>query len=147
MKKLSCIVLIFVLLSLSPVSGKAAEKDVIHFEDGSYMTIEIITDGTKASGTVTGSKKSTYYGSDGGSEWVAVLTGRYTYTGSDASCISSDLNVNIQDSDWYVVTQSATKSGNTAYGSATMGLRVTGVTIRTVPVSLTLSCDGNGNLS
>lgn len=148
MKKMLCVVLTFILmLCVIPVHGNATEVEMIHFEDGCYMTIETVTFGARASGTVTGTKKSTYYGSDGGSEWVATLTGKFTYTGSSAACNSSSIDVTIYDSDWYVVSKSASKSGNTATGSATMGLKNAGVTTKKVPVSLSLQCDANGNLS
>lgn len=150
MKHLLCSVLvIMMLLSVLPVSGNAAEQDkeVIYFQDGSYMTIELIENGFRASGSKSGSKRSTYYGSNGATEWVAVLSGNFNYTGSSATCTSSSMNVTIYDSDWYVISKSASKSGNSATGSAVMGLKNAGVTVTRVPVSLTLQCDANGNLS
>lgn len=150
MKNLFCSVLVaMMLLSVLPVAGNAAEQDmeVIYFQDGSYMTIELIEKGARASGSKNGSKRSTYYGNDGAAEWIAVLSGSFTYTGSSATCTSSSMNVTIYDSDWYVISKSASKSGDTATGSAVMGLKNAGVTVTRVPVSLTLKCDANGNLS
>lgn len=148
MKKLWCCVLAVVLImSIIPIEGNAAEAEWITFPDGSYMTIELITSQTKASGSVTGSKKSTYYSNSGAVEWIAVLTGSFSYTGSGSTCTASSMNITIQNNAWYIASKSATKSGNTAYGSATMGLRVGGITTNTVPVSLSLNCDANGNLS
>ena len=57
------------------------------------------------------------------------------------------VNVTIYDSSWYTVSKSASKSGNTATGSVIMGDTANGVTVKRVPVSLTLTCDANGNLS
>lgn len=86
------------------------------------------------------------YNSDGISKWNAVLTGSFSYNGSSATCSSSSVDVTIFDSDWYVISKYASNSGNTATASVTVGRRYDGSTIK-VPVSLSLKCDANGNLS
>lgn len=121
--------------------------ETIYFEDGSYMTVEIISKGARASGSVTGSKPYTYYGSDGNAKWKAVITGSFSYSGSSATCTSSSVDVTIYDSSWYTVSKSASKSGNTARASVTIGEKRGGVTVTKVPVSLSLSCGKDGNLS
>ena len=132
-----------------PVSGYASEEKIetLYFEDGSYMTVEIEYNLTRTTWSVTGNKKYTYYDDNGSSQWYAVLTGSFNYTGSSSSCTSSNVNVTIYDSSWYTISKSASKSGNKATGSATVGQKVSSVTITRVPVNLTLSCDANGNLS
>jgi len=146
---LSYILVLAMMICMIPICGNAVENKVetIYFEDGSYMTIEVITKSARASGTVSGTKPYTYYGSDGNAYWKAVISGSFRYTGSSATCISASIDVTIYDSSWYTVSKSASKSGNTAYGSATIGEKVLGVTVSKVPVSLTLSCDSDGNLS
>ena len=116
-------------------------------EDGSYITIEITTLGERASGSVTGNKVYTHYDENGTSNWKAILSGSFTYIGSSATCTSSNMSVSIYDSSWYTVSKSASKSGNQAMGSAIMGRTSLGNTVARVPVSLTLTCDANGNLS
>ena len=144
---------IFLVLTIAifvfPMYANAAEKEnnVVYFDDGSYMTAEVITNRMRASGSVTGNKIKTYYDSEGNTKWKAVLTGSFTYTGSSATCTSASIDVTIYDSNWYVVSKSASKSGNTASASVTMGKKVAGVTVSKVSVNLTLSCDANGNLS
>ena len=79
MKRLiSLLMLVIMIAGIMPIAVSAEEKgvDVIHFEDGSYMTVEVISGRTRASQSTTGSKKYTYYNSDGISKWNAVLTGR-----------------------------------------------------------------------
>lgn len=127
----------------------AAEKEseIIYFDDGSYMMVEIIENGTRASGSVTGNKVSTHYDSDGNAKWKAVLTGSFTYTGSSATCTSASVDVTIYDSAWYTINKSASKRGNTASASVEMGRRVAGVTVAQVPANMTFTCDANGNLS
>lgn len=148
MKRVSCCFLtVLLLIGIFPVCGNAAEIETIHFEDGSYATIEITSNEVRASGSKTGSKSYTYYNSDSVRQWKATLTGSFTYTGSSATCTSSDINVTIYDSDCYVISQNAGKSGNTARGSVTMGLTLLGGTVEKTSASLTLKCDANGNLS
>ena len=87
-----------------------------------------------------------YYNSDGISKWNAVLTGSFSYNGSSATCSSSSVDVTIFDSNWYVISKSASKSGNTASASVTMGCSYDGI-MTTIPANLSLKCDKNGNLS
>lgn len=150
MKRILCFILMSaMLLCVIPVQSSAAERNLetIYFEDGSYMTVEVITKSTRASGSVSGSKPYTYYNSNGSAQWKATLSGSFTYTGSSATCTSSSVDATIYNSAWYVSSKSASKSGNTASASVTMGKKMAGVTVMTKTVSLSLSCDKNGNLS
>lgn len=148
MKRVVCAVLALMLVfCILPVNTWAVENEIIYFDDGSYIVIEVINNGMRASGSISGGKQYTHYDSDGSSNWKAVLNGSFSYTGSGATCTSSSMNVTIYDSSWYTISKSASKSGNKATGSATVGQKVSGVTVTRVPVNLTLSCDANGNLS
>ena len=123
------------------------EVCVWYFDDGSYITETFLIVQSRALGSITGTKTRNYYDSEGALDWKVVLTGSYSYTGSNATCTSSTCNVTIYDSSWYTVSKSSSKSGNTATASATMGEKLLGVTVRQVPVSLSISCDKDGNLS
>lgn len=150
MKRILCGVLVMVLvLSILPIYGNAAENkaETIYFEDGSYMIVETITSGSRASGSLTGSKPATYYSSSGVAQWKAVLTGSFTYTGSSAVCTASSVAVTVYNSTWYEISKSASKSGDTATASVTMGQKVGGITTLKVPADISLTCDANGNLS
>ena len=149
MKRLLCFVISAVLfVAMAPVYANAeSNMDVIYYEDGSYATVEIIETTARVSGSKTANKPYTYYNSNGQIQWKAVLTGTFSYTGSSATCTAASMSVTIYDSSWYTISKSATKSGNSATGSATIGEKVLGVTVAKFPVSLTLSCDANGNLS
>lgn len=129
------------------IGAFATDVDAIYFDDGSYIVISISEVQGRAAGTVTGNKTYTYHDSDGATAWKAVLRGTFSYTGSSASCTASNCNITIYDSAWYTISKSATKSGNTATASATMGRKVLGVTVNQVPITINLSCDANGNLS
>lgn len=123
------------------------EVCVWYFDDGSYITETFSIIRSRASGSITGTKTRNYYDSEGTLDWKIDITGSFTYTGTSAACTSSTCNVTIYDSSWYTVSKSSGKSGNTATASATMGEKILGVTVRQVPVSLSISCDKDGNLS
>lgn len=149
MKRILSFVLAVMFVCMFPIQGNAVENkmELICFEDGSYMTVEVIRNGMRSSGSITGSKVYTHHDGDGTANWKVTLTGSFTYTGSSASCTSSSVDVTIYNSAWYAISKSASKSGNTASASVTMGEKRGGVTVTKVPVSLSLSCDKNGNLS
>lgn len=145
----SALLLAVMLLNTFAVTGNAAEiyTNTIHFGDGSYIVVEITGDNSRASGSKTASKQYTYYDENDVSQWKVVLTGKFTYSGSEASCTSSSVSTTIYKTAWYTVSKAASKSGNTATASAVMGYKFDGETTIRVPVSLSLTCDANGNLS
>lgn len=152
MKKRFFVCLLVLLLAIVfPVNVIAAPNqdthEVIYFEDGSYITITLTETGSRASGTKTGSKTYNYADENGNVAWKAVLTGTFTYTGSSATCTASSCNVTIYDSAWYVVSKTASKSGNTAKASIVMGKKLLGITIEKKSAELSLSCSANGTLS
>lgn len=150
MKKVLCFLLaVMLLVGAIPISGLAAETEekIEYLPDGSYIVERITVSGARASGSKTGSKTKKWYSSDGDLQWTATLTGTFTYNGSSATCTSASVSTSVSNSNWYTVSKSASKSGNTASASATMGRKVAGVTVEKQTVSLTLSCDKDGNLS
>ena len=153
MKRSVCCILAMLLLvsALSmncyAIEDKSEIYNTIYFDDGSYLTECICVTQTRSSGTVSGRKVDTYYTSGVATAWQAVLKGTFSYTGSSAACTASSCDVTIYDSAWYVVSKSASKSGNTATAAVTMGFKTLGVTVNKVPINMSLSCDANGNLS
>lgn len=146
----TCCLLIAMIFCIIPTFGKAEtveEKVVAVFEDGSYITEEIAVTQNRASGSKAGTKSHTYYAGDGTAKWKATLTGTFTYTGTSSTCTGASCNVTIYDSAWYTISKSATKSGNMATASVTMGQKLLGITISQISTSLSITCDANGNLS
>lgn len=142
------LLIVAMMLCLVPTQAMAADdKEVIHFPDGSHTTVEIFYQGTRASKTVTGSKVSSHYGSNGSLVWKATLTGHFTYTGSSATCTSSSASVTIYDSSWYTISKSSSKSGDTAYAQITMGQKLAGVTVQKISADMSLTCSADGKLS
>lgn len=154
MKKrlLSVLLLMLIIVSIVPTEVFAVEQitvseETILFEDGSRLQITIFESSTRASGTKTGYAQCLYSGSDGAAEWRAILTGTFTYNGTTSTCTASSCSVTIYDNSWYNISKSASKSGNTATATVTMGLKVLGVTVSKPTYNLTLTCDKDGNLS
>lgn len=151
MKQITALILaaicLFTMLPVNAGASDYSETYVTYFEDGSFLVETIEIGHARASGMKNGTKTQTYYGSAGDAEWKVVLYGSFSYTGSDAICTASSVSVTVYNSDWYIVSKSATKSGATASASVTMGYKLLGVTTKKVVATPTLTCDVNGNLS
>ena len=152
MKRFVAFFVAFVLtISALPFAIGAERYDgeslVVQFEDGSYITEKITLTQFRRRGTVSGSKEQNFYDSNGNICWKVILYGTFSYNGSSATCTSSSCDVTIYSSDWYVISKSAGKSGNSATASVTMGELAAGVTVKQVPIFLVLNCDGKGNIS
>lgn len=145
----SCILMVVLLITILPMNCMAVEtpQNIVHFEDGSYMVEELRVQPARSAGSVSGTKTRTYYANDGTTSWKVVLSGNFTFTGSSATCTSSSCDATIYHSSWYVVSKSAGKSGASATASASIGRKVSGITVDKVAVDLKLTCDANGNLS
>ncbi len=142
---LACLLLVCAL----SVQAFAQQDKVIYYDDGSYTVITVHADTvlTRATNYKSGNADYRHYTSGNTLQWKATLNATFTYNGSSATCTSvNSLNVTIYSSDWSVGSKSTSKSGNTAYGYLTMNRAIIGGT-QGVPVTLTLSCDKNGNLS
>lgn len=149
MKKAFTVLLMIVLLiGVIPENCVAQNAEIItYFSDGSYMVETLTVYSTRAAGSISGNKVKTWYDSDGNMEWSTTLSGSFTYTGSSSTCTSASVSTSISNSHWYTSSKSASKSGSTASATVTMGRKTLGVTVETRTVSLTLTCDANGNLS
>lgn len=145
---LSFLIAGLLMLSLFPVNSMAAENtQIIYLENGDYIMETLTESGGRSTGEKTGHKNQVYYKRDGTAAWKAILTGTFTYDGTSATCTNASISVTVYDSTWYTASKSASKSGNTATGTVTMGCRILGITTDKVTANLTLTCDKNGNLS
>lgn len=148
MKRFFCALLaLMIVFSVVPAASAAeSEQAVVYFADGSYIVSEVVSVNGRASGSVSGSKPYTYYSADGRSLWKATLSGTFRYTGSSAVCTSASISTTVYDSSWRTISKSSEKEGSAAVGTVKMGGNIAGMAT-TVPVSLRLTCDANGNLS
>lgn len=150
MKRYLCmLVLLAVLISCFPVitSASTVENSILYLDDGSYITITLHTIDARAAGTKSGTKIYEYRANDSSLQWQAVLSGKFTYTGTSATCTSSNCAVTVVNSSWYEISETATKSGSSAFANIVMGHRVLGIKVDEHTANLTLTCDANGNLS
>ncbi len=149
---LKTIAIMLLVVAMLPVNIFAATNisetdNVIYLDNGDYITIDLSSVDTRASGTKTGSKTYTYRNSSGDEEWRAVLKGTFSYTGSSATCTASSCTVTITNTAWYQVSKTASKSGASAVAELTMGRKFLGITVDKETVSMSITCDANGNLS
>ena len=150
MKRILALLIALCLIATVPLTTSATsntDDSVIYLDDGSYIVVTVSSFDTRASGTKSGSKSYNCYTPQDELEWKAVLSGTFTYNGTSATCTSSSCNITVYDTSWYEVSKTATRSGNTAYATFTMGRKVLGITVSKREYSLTLSCDANGILS
>ena len=169
MKKVCCFLLVFILaLSViaAPVSAttdvaasptrpasKIVSETVEVFPDGSKIVTIVREDISSVLPMATsynksGNKSITGYNSNGEAAWTFTLNGTFhVETGVSATCIDASYSSSILKSGWSLKSGSASSSGNSAFGSGTFVRKTLGITVETRDVSLTLSCDANGNLS
>lgn len=149
-KSFTLFLAVLMILSLLPVQAFAADSTVTYDDDGGYTVITIEEDQyslTRATNTKSGSIKYEHFATTGDLQWKAVMHATFTYNGSTSSCTSvNSLTVKVYDDIWSLDSKSYSKSGNTATGNVTMAIKLL-VGSGKVPITLTLSCDKNGNLS
>ena len=124
---LSCVLfLTSIPCSVHALYYSTENESIIHYEDGSYLTITVYENNTaRTRNTKSGSKSYIYSDANGTEMWRCVLNATFTY----------------ED------TLYTYRSGNTAYGKLTVGKKLLGVTVGTYNYTLTLTCDKDGNLS
>lgn len=149
-KSFTLFLAVLMILSLLPVQAFAADSTVTYDDDGGYTVITIEEDQyslTRATNTKSGSIKYEHFATTGDLQWKAVMHATFTYDGSTSSCTSvNSLTVKVYDDIWSLDSKSYSNSGNTATGNVTMAIKLL-VGSGKVPITLTLSCDKNGNLS
>lgn len=136
-------------VSLADTRKEAEEvSETVFFEDGSYLVTEIIrVDSGSKDSTIKANKTSSYYGNNGVLLWKVVLSGSFSYTGTSSVCTNATCSSFFYDSAWSEKNSSSWYSGNTAYCSATIVRKILGITVYTIPVSISLSCSSTGELS
>lgn len=120
-------------------------SEITYLDDGSYY-VTTITE-SLARSTKSGSRSTTYYSSSDVALWKVTIKGTFSYDGTSATCTSASHTVTIYDSAWYTYSQNSYESSNKAIAEVTMKQKMLGITITTRNVTLTITCDKNGNLS
>lgn len=148
-KRAIVLILLFALIPISVFAApeEAAECSITYFEDGSYLVVELITMDIRSDSTKTSTKNYTYYEGDNTVQWRGTLSATFTYNGTSATCTVSVCTVSITNGNWYTISKSSSKSGNTAYGYLTMGRKFAGVTVEEKSVTMKMACSPTGVIS
>lgn len=133
------------------------DTEVVYLDNGSYLTITLIsqnssplslTSSSSTSFVKTGSKVVDCRDKNGDLEWQYTLYSEFSVVeGTSATCTSATYTQTIYRDDWSFSNGNATKSGNTAYGVGTFKRKVLFITVDTVNIDISISCDVYGNLS
>ena len=116
-------------------------KEVLYFEDGSYVEI-ITTVYNSARGTIKDASKEYIYKTLSNEKLFSyTLLGRFEYDGRTSKSTDVTASAVIYNDEWNLGSHRESYSGNTVYGSATFG----GPYIKTIGGSI--SCDKNGNIT
>ena len=119
------------------------------FEDNSYVESYIMetekgiqTRSSKKSGDKVYVAKS----SSGKTIWTATLHGDFTYTGTSAKCTSTTLSTSVSNKNWKIKKKNHYASGASAIGIITAKKYVDNSAIKTMNITLKLTCSSNGKL-
>lgn len=149
MKKTVLTALVMMCVFLNTISVSASENsNIIRFEDGSYITIEIYEDiSTRTTNSKSGIKTITHYNNNDEKLWDATIKGTFSYTGSSATCTVASITYNIYNDSWKITSATATKNSNKAIGDITAKHYALGIPVKTVTKTITLTCSATGTLS
>lgn len=144
MKRSLCNLLV-VLLCINLMSSTAfafeTNEERIDYSDGSFAIITTNVSFTRS--TIEHDKTYSYYNSSQKKCFSYTLYGSFTYNGIRSSADSCYAYASRYDRNWELDSHDEYTSGNTAYGEAVFS--GPGGASRTV--SLTLTCDKNGNVT
>lgn len=144
-----CLVVLFLLMLLPvcPSRAEVAAPEIVYFEDGSYIVFTVEEYSTRAANTKSGIRNGKLYDPNGGAVATLTVHGTFRYDGTTVTCTASTYTHQIHNSSWSLSSGSASKSGNTATAKGIFARKVLGITVDSKTLTVSLSCDKNGNLS
>lgn len=126
MKKLiSFTVIVMLLLSAIPAYASTIDSVTVNYLENGYYTVTVIEDVSDnaitpmATNTATKTKTTYVKNSAGTTLWYVRVTGTFTYGDGSAKCTSATPSAASESSTWKVSDITGSKSGATAYASAT----------------------------
>ena len=159
MKKILFIILSLLLLTnlfnvnaAEPVVEVNDDTEVIYYDDGSYLVIEI-TESTnqiqpRAPMTKTSTKSATKYDRNDEILWIFELHATFLIEiGQYAQCTNATYSVDIRDNAWKFSDGSTSTLNNIGYAYGTFKHKVLGITVQTIEVELSLASDIYSNIS
>ena len=154
MKKLiSLTVVVMLLLSAIPAYATSIDSITVNQVGNGYYTVTVIEDLSdnvivpRATNTTTKSKTTYVKNSAGTTLWYVRVTGTFTYGDGTAKCTSVTPSAASQHSSWKVSNITGSKSGATAYASATGKQYLDGTVINTITENVSLTCSQTGQFS
>ena len=148
MKKLICFIICTTLLAAMTIPATAAEQDslcsrtVTFLDNDITITEEITILSNSRSADKVGQKKATVTRS-GETIAIIVIQATFRYDGSSVSVISKSVTQKTTYNGWNYSQNSFTSSG----GTVTLNAKLTKLLVLTQNVTVSLTCDKNGNLS
>lgn len=149
---LFCIIILILpfCINATAISSPSSLSYVEYFDDGSYITITISESSPfpiRSENTKTGSKTTTYTGTDGIVKWESKLTGTFSYNGTSATCTSSNITYSIKDSSWDIISAIPSRENNKAIGDIIVKQYLLGIPVNTYNYTIVISCSPTGVLS
>ena len=127
-------------------SAELLSGETFYYEDGSYITVELVEVNKKPNGTRQAVKTITCYkGED--ILWTAALSASFAYSTYMSAGTAADCQVEVQNSKYFLQDKAVSMVGNTAVATFTIFHKVLGITVSATTQVLTLSCDTNGQLT
>ena len=139
----------------NPLDKCYEDAEILFFDDGSYL-ITTLSDNSKnnaysvAAITIPkiGTKTADYYSNSGELLWRYTLVGEFNVVnGVSAVCTNATSNQTINSSSWGFYDEDTYVQNNVAKGKGVFKKKVLLVTLETIDIDLTISCDEYGNFS
>ncbi len=153
------VVFIFISCLALPVSadyqpGNQATNElgnIQYYADGSYSVTTISIKESDRATVKTISKDVKYYDSDGSLAVTLTVTGVFNVGSGSVTCTSATYSTVSHQSNWSIVSPSASHANHGSYATATASgtakKKVLGITIKSVSLSVTITCNSDGSYS
>lgn len=141
------VVLVLIPYQVFATNDDGTNRQIVRYDDGSYMVIDTYYINTRATSTRAGYKTYTRYSAVNQIQWVATLSATFEYDNHTAVCLGCSCNVEISDTNWYTESKSASKNGATATAQVTMARTFLGIKVNTEAIDLSLTCLPNGDFA
>ena len=154
---LSFLIIFVLFTSSTPLRASQSTSEYclisekVEYCDGGYNIIrlyESIANDYRNTYTKTGVAEYLHYSNDNTLVWKYTLTGYFEVNqGVSSVCYDVDYSTQINSNGWHFYNDGTYYSGNTAYGAGTFKYKVLMITINTINVNLSVTCDIYGNIS
>ena len=138
----TAVMLIF-CLALPAFASEQKEKQILPFEDGSYIVVTLWADNRTRATTPASTKTYTYYNSEDERQWSYTLRAVFTYDGISAVERCVEARAAIYNREWRLTESDPHCQGAYAIADATFESPSDG----SRSITMRLYCDGHGNIT